>query len=488
MNTWQHLNHRLSTKRGLYLGYGMIVLVCAFLFVLSKSITFSSSLQSRQDASGFDHQFGHRFLYFFYYTGHFPLATLRESPENSKAGALREINEHGDQLIMEYNHWSRLGENARILAYLPDAITKRSAQNPSMLLFNALLFSLGLMVLYRGTWKSGFPIIGLMTCILILSLPYYHYEVFENQNLFGLLHSVFFVTLGCMLPLYFSSTSTTKYYFLSISCSALLIGFASEMRNENSVILLSLLILILGIPKRSVLSKVAGIALVFFLYSGLKSGIHAYFDHQFKTSYALVQQKGGHPYTGGRIKGHQIWHNVFCGLGDYDTQYGHQWDDRTAYQFAIPSLSKQLGYQVPYSGKYHTDLYYDSAKLYYIKFDEIPEYETIMREAVISQIKENPSWYFTILLQRIGAILKTTLPFPNMGWLIFPLLFLLVRHRKGTWLILLTASFPLTIISLVVYSGRGATYNSLFPMMSLIMLCILLFEKISPQKSNEVNA
>ncbi len=56
MNTWQTLHHKLSTKGGLYLGYGIIVLVCAFLFVLSKSITFSSSLQSRQDASGFDHQ------------------------------------------------------------------------------------------------------------------------------------------------------------------------------------------------------------------------------------------------------------------------------------------------------------------------------------------------------------------------------------------------------------------------------------------------
>ncbi|HPI54834.1 MAG TPA: hypothetical protein PLU10_09085, partial [Chitinophagaceae bacterium] len=283
MNALTQLNIKLFTKQGLRWGNGIIVLICGALFLLSKSIHFSSDVQSRQDASGFDHQFGQRFLYFFYYTGHFPLASLSDSLDYSKAAAEQEIKHHGDQLIMEYKHWSRLGENARIFAYLPDAITKGSAKNPSMLLFNALMFCIGLMTLYRGTWKSGFPLVGLFTSLLILSLPYYHYEAFENQNIFGLIHSVFFVVVGCMLPLYFTSTSTSKYYFFIVICSAVLIGFASEMRNENSVVLLSLLILIVGIPRRSLGSKVVGIGLVLFSYGAIKTVIHRYFDHQFQT-------------------------------------------------------------------------------------------------------------------------------------------------------------------------------------------------------------
>jgi len=110
----------------------------------------------------------------------------------------------GKDLIMEYTHWSRLGENARILAFLPDAYLAGSPENPSVRLFNTLVFISGLMLLFWGFWRIKKPIFGLLLVMLINCTPFFLYEIFSNQNIFGVLAAVFFMILGINLPLLFS--------------------------------------------------------------------------------------------------------------------------------------------------------------------------------------------------------------------------------------------------------------------------------------------
>lgn len=50
---------------------------------------------------------------------------MNDSIVYSKQGAMTEIEENGENLIMEFKHWSRLGENARIFMFLPYAVLKK---------------------------------------------------------------------------------------------------------------------------------------------------------------------------------------------------------------------------------------------------------------------------------------------------------------------------------------------------------------------------
>ncbi|MBL7766932.1 MAG: hypothetical protein JNJ58_12600 [Chitinophagaceae bacterium] len=469
----QQMNVFFMTWKGYLTGMILVFFFCSLLYGLSFITAYSSSTQARQDASGFEYRYAKQFIYFYFYTGYFPLATLNEELTFNRAAAEKELELHGDQLIMEYKHWSRLGEHARIFAFLPDAWIKRSPANPSVRLFNALFFTLGLLFLFRGSWKIGYPLTGLFACLLILCTPYYHYEIFRNENIFGLLHSIFYFCIGILLPVLFAPNNPSpKHLALGIP-AVLLIAFGSEIRNEISIVLVSVLLLYLLANSFHWIYRLVSIILFCGLFVFSKKMIQYYFHQKFEAATALVKSKGGHVYTGARISGHQFWHPVSCGLGDFDQRYGHRWDDRVAYAYAIPVLKEKYNLDIPYSGELYVDAYYDSAKIYYKKFDEIPEYEEVMKEQVLHQIQQDPSWYASILIQRILRILTTTLPFPLAGWLLFPLLYVLIRKREWTLLKLIVISLPLSAMSFLIYSGNGATYNSVFPFVVIILWVVI---------------
>ncbi|MDD2199596.1 MAG: hypothetical protein PHE08_07720, partial [Bacteroidales bacterium] len=127
----------------------IIIITNMFLYLNRDSEKISARIShSRKDASGFTYDNAKNFIYFYYYTGYFPLASMNDSIVYSKQGAMTEIEENGENLIMEFKHWSRLGENARIFMFLPYAVLKKSPENPSIILANTLLFILALMALF----------------------------------------------------------------------------------------------------------------------------------------------------------------------------------------------------------------------------------------------------------------------------------------------------------------------------------------------------
>lgn len=477
--TLYQVNKLLTTRKGLLIGFAILITICSLIYLRSRQVNFTKHIQSREDASGFEFEYAKQFIYFYYYTGYFPLATQHQNLTYSKQAAKKEIKEHGHELIMEYKHWSRLGEHARIFAFLPNAWIHGSPDHPSLNLFNALMFTLALLVFFRGTWTIKSPLLGLLACLLILATPYYHYEVFTNQNIFGLLHCTFFFVFGIMLPFLFKTNHTLIQLYVSSLLAVCLISFCSEIRNEISIVMISLLFLIAYSYSFNLLQKITCLGMILLSFWGTKKYIQTWFDSKFEQTASLVTSAGGHVYTGGRIAGHQIWHNVFCGLGDFDTKYNHAWDDRTGYKFALPILKNKFNMNVPYSGGYQTDLFYDSSKLYYIKFDEILPYESIMKNEVLRSIQHDPFWYVQILLNRCWIILKTTLPFPNAGWLIFPLMVFLWYKKEWVSLKIILVCLPLSAVSLLIYSGRGATYNSVYPYAVLIISMAMLYKYLN---------
>jgi hypothetical protein len=220
---------------------------------------------------------------------------------------------------------------------------------------------------------------------------------------------------------------------------------------------------------------------------GTRNGIQSYFQKKFDQTKILVAQKKGHVYTGKRIRGHQFWHPVFCGLGDFDRKYGYAWKDQVAYQFAIPILRDRYQISYPYHpDSLHFQAWYDSARIYYIKFDEIEAYEIIMKEKVLNDIQKDPGWYFNILQKRIFRILHDCLPFSNAGFLFFPAIALLyIRKQRQSLALLLASSLPCAV-PLLIHSGLGATLNPLYGVVSLAMLidflAAYLIQKWQPDK------
>ncbi len=469
----------LSPQYIFWLTFSFVLISNTALYIYSRNHPIPR-IQSRNGTSGFAPDKAYKFIYFFYYTGFFPLATLNPTPEYSKEGAWKEIKQNGHNLIMEYKHWSRLGENLRIIAYMPDALLNGSPKNPSIKLFNALIFVIALISILFAFKSIGKPVLGSIIALTVNITPFFIFEVYGRNNIFALLGSVLLIIIAINIKLIYQRKLYLKInigYLIIAIVSGIIVGFFSEIRGEISVVLLSAII-IYFFARTSWGNKALLVFLIVFGFVATKNGIEKYFNHKFEQTYKLVEKYGGHPYTGKRIKGHRFWHPVFCGLGDFDTKYGYKWNDTVAYNYAIPVLKKKYGLDLKYDGhKYYLDEYYDKDSLYYKKFDDYDEYEEVIKEKVLSDIKKDPLWYINILIKRIIRIFTVTLPFNYMGWITLIFAFWLLKRKEYGHLILLISSLPLSMTSFVIYSGDYSTYNSFFPIIGFSLIVYYFYIK-----------
>lgn len=480
-NNINNLKQLLCSKKGLLGVIASIALFNIFVFSLSnyKSIP---SFQSRGHTSGFSYSKAKHFAYFHYYTGDFPLATLNKNLEYTKEAAQKEINENGESLIMEYQHWSRLGEHARIWAFLPNAIVKGSPENPSIKLFNSIFFTFSLIILYFGFWRLKMVLYGISLIVLISLTPFFLFETYSNQNIFGLLGATFFIVLGLNAYALFKKEKLLISLIL-VTISGAVIGFSSEFRNEISVVLLSLVFIILLMKQKHLITKLLVISLGLVSFFTTKNIIRNHFDKKFQNTIELVENSGGYPYKWATTSGHRTWHPIYCGLGDFDNKYDFVWDDRVPYHYAVPILIEKYGLDIEYSGKYYFDNYYDEKELYYVKIEDLDEYEQIVKEKVLYHIKNDPIWYLTIIVKRILQTLSVTIPIPYIGWWVFFVAYYFIKNKLWPYLSLVIVGLPLSATSIIVYSGDNSTYNSIFVYFVIVSLIMIYYKSIQTTNS-----
>ncbi len=462
-----------------YILYVILFIICAniFLYNISENHKFPKE-QRRTLTSGFSHDKARHFIFFYYYKNLFPVGTSERINNYSAEEADRILNTKGNTLFTEKEHWTRLGENARILMYLPNAILKGSPENPSTKLFNSIFFTIALIVFFLGFSLSGMRIFATVLVVIVIATPFFWFEIYENNNVFGLMTVLFLIIMGLNIKILIKQIPIYKVIVISIF-SGVLIAFFSEIRGELAIVTVSLLILYVFTEHYKIVYKSLFVILLFTSFIVSRNLVVNYFNSKFDKANEIVLNKGGNPYIYPRTQGHIIWHPIFCGLGDFDKKYGYEWNDKVAYKYALPILKEKYNIHVNYSDQYYTDDYYDPQKMYYIKFDEIPVYEQIMKDKVVSDIKSDPGWYISILLKRVVRILSVTLPVPFAGWLIFPLVFVLFRRKEKVFLKMILISLPLSLTPLLIFSGGNATFNSFFPyiLISILVLDTILFLK-----------
>lgn len=485
----------LHKRKKIFFFIGLVFIIFSqvyFFYKIDVSVEYS-----RKDASGFSHDYGKEFIYFYYYLDLFPLTTSYSPIIYSREGALNNIREHGDSLLMEYGHWSRLGENVKILLYLPHAYINGSPSNPSIIPFNRIIFIMSLLAVYLAFWKFGFPLLGFCISILIGSNPFLLFETYGRENIFALMAvtTLFLLSLNFV---FFKNPKKNIYMWILPILSGIIIATAAHIRAENSVLMISCLFVYFTIINFNKAHKFLLSVVLILSFISTKAIWQNYFDYKFQESYSLVKKAGGNTYDGHRYNSHTIWHPLFCGLGDYDTKYNYKWDDRVAYNYALPILKDKYDLNLDYSGGYGLNEYYDSEKKYYKKIELFNEYDEVIKDKVLTDISNDPIWYIEIIGKRIISVFKDTSPvwlklasielkLPINGLWVIPFIILFLLWKKWFELKLLVFSFPLATTSILFYSGGDNTFNSIFHLFFVALLLSWIVELFFIKFKNKPN-
>ena len=449
-----------------------------------------------QDVSGFFYFFRHLGLYPVaisaerpdYNSRYYPVASLAVPADDSKEGARRHIVQDGSRLIMDSRWTFRAGDRGKIFLFYPDALIRGTTRNLSVRPFHQLLFITGLCALFFAFWWVRQPLLGVLLVLFLGSNPFQVYEVYVNENIFGLSISTVIWILAFHIPL-MGRRAPPRYMWVVPFLTGMFLATVRTIRPDPTTIILSAgatFLLLTGVSWRR---RVALVGLLVVSFGVTAAAWNAYFTAKFERARQVVVEAGGYPYPGPVWLYHSIWHPIWCGLGDFDKKNGYVWEDRTAYSYALPILQEKYHVDVPVlqPGHYFLDAYWDEAKVYAKLPEELPHYADVLREKILRDISNDPQWYTGIIGNRIWRILSQTTPVQiairpwrltlPMHGLVFPLLLgVLIASRNWMFCKLICFSLPLSFTSLVIYSGQGTPYYSCYHLFTAAVLLVLLLQ------------
>jgi hypothetical protein len=441
----------------------------------------------------------HRFVYFFYYLGLYPVTTAEGHTaflgdpgykRFSREAAEKVIRERGDTLLMEWDHTIRVGERGKMFLYLPDAILKGSPRPPlSVRPLHAAAFVLALCAVFSAFWWARLPLLGGVLALLAGSNPFQLFEVYGKENVFGWPITTGLLVLALSVPLLRRRPPRMTVLFLLVALIGGLLASIGQVRTEPVAILVSVLGACLFLPRTTAGRRLVVAAVLLVAYAGVTRAWRSWFDAKFEQARRVVAV-AGHPYEGPRDASHAIWHPIWCGLGDFDTTHGYQWMDEAAASYAHPILRSVYGLPLPeWKGErwVYPGRFWDAGQRYYQMPYEMPHYSEVLRDKVLGDIAEDPAWYGRILARRAWRLLTETTPvrvavgrfhltLPGRGLLAIPVIALLAATGSGT--LLRIACFPLatSLPAFVIYSGRGMSFYSWYHLAAAAILISLVAE------------
>ena len=434
-----------------------------------------------------------RFLYFLYYLNLFPVATEVDDLEYSREGALKLVEERGESLLTEVGHTMRGGDLLRTYLFLPAAWIF-GPEDPNLRLFHGSVFILALFLLFLSLCWVRQPVLAIMMPLLLGSHSLQVHEVWVRENVFSWPISVAVLLLALHVPIIFRRLRSNWYLWGVVLVSAVLIGVVKELRTEAAIAGIGVIGVYLFCVYGGITKRLAMVGCLIVVALGVNRSVQGYLNYKWSEAKTFVREAGGHPYPGPRTFNHAIWHPIWCGLGDYGGDRGYEWKDQVAHAYAEPILRDKYNVDVPElveSGdQVYRDSFWDPGKKYYKVTSELPYYNEVVRDKVLSDISEDPLWYGRILIRRfLNTMLSTApiriqwpggyvdLPFPGRwGIVLVPLFVFLLWSRQMKMAQLLLFSLPLSVTAIVIYSGNGMTYFSIFPQIMVSIFAAWLVE------------
>jgi hypothetical protein len=166
------------------------------------------------------------------------------------------------------------------------------------------------------------------------------------------------------------------------------------------------------------------------------------------------------PATENFKKGHEFWHPIWCGLGEFENPYGFAWKDTSALNYAL-----------------HVDPKLPEKSLI--------EYEAILKKRVITVIQHDPLWLFSVIFKRLYSIASKWVQFFPGGSIFIPYgsLILSLMMVFGFWsqgirkknidLILLLLPFLFDLATPILVYSSYVFYNlTAYLGLTLKLLCL----------------
>jgi hypothetical protein len=428
------------------------------------------------------------FFYFYHHLGLFPVGA-REVPRlgPSRQDALDFVARNGRSLRMDFgetHNTPRFGDYGKLFTLWPHVMLGGDPARPSARPFNQLMFISALVAVWWAFWGERRVLLGALIVLLVGSNPFQLYETYGRANIFSLPISVALIALAVHLPYLTGRRSPGGGAWAIALASGVALATMREIRTEAAIIALAVaatyLLARASWPRRMAL------AMVFIAAFGMTGQAWTwYWSRGFERSTQFVAKAGGQVFPGRHSYNHALWHAVYCGLGDFGSDRGFVWDDRAAFRWATTpdpvTNPKPLPYH--YRDGYYLEETYDGVN--HIALTDLPEYNELVRDRVVSVIRADPLWYARILLKRAGAVLGQATPaalsvgvaqlrLPGIGWLLIPVLLLVCLMRRAFEVKLILFMLPLSAVALMVYSGRGMTNYGIAHLVALAVAIDLL--------------
>ena len=167
-----------------------------------------------------------------------------------------------------------------------------------------------------------------------------------------------------------------------------------------------------------------------------------YWDLKFEDAIATVTAAGGMPLLSGRNSHHSFWHPIWFGLGDFGGDKFYEATDWAAYAYGIPRVNARHGTQYTRNSARSYVLNNTDESGYKLKPETIPEYQQVLREKILGDIKADPLWYLGVLRNRTERIFDSATPvriglgqrfvdIPFSAWLVLAMLPALLLARRS---------------------------------------------------------
>ena len=437
-------------------------------------------------------QYESSFFFMLYHLGVYPLLSAKQPKADTDEAARALLREDAATLFQESGLTFRSGDLGRVYLFYPDVWVHHDSRNPHLWAADIWLFTFALSAVFFASWWVRRPLLGAMIVAFFGSDPFQLYSAYREDNYFSLPITAMLLVLALNLPAFAPENKRSRALLLIPVLTGVVLALFRTVRGEPSILLLPACLIWLTATKLP--RDTRGIMLMLGLFSFTVGNValDAALKHKFMAARELVRDEGGSPFTGPIVLHHEIWHPIWCGLGDYDMKYGANWSDTTAYYRVRDQVEHDTGHTIGANPNHwrQEELWSDDARYPKTFFEAVPNYHEVIRKMVVDHVRKDPGWYADILEKRLRRINNETTPlslrvgswvyarqsthFGVMALCVFGTALLM---RRWFYLKLALFALPLSATSLLVYSGGHTTSYSVYHLMAAVIFSMIVYEK-----------
>ncbi len=421
------------------------------------------------------------FFYFYHYTGYFPISWTGDPhlliEREDRARVLIEPRQiRRPVLVNEVYTVVRKGDLAQLFLLYPDFWSSGKAAHATARTFNRWLALAASLALFVSLSLCHRKLFGLLLIAVMGSNPFQLVQIYQSDEVWSYPINVAALMLALCAPLVFLR-EPKRWHFAIPLAAGIFLATAREVRTEPALLIVSVVIACLWAPgawrHRAALLVVLGMSLY-----ATSEAWSTYWHSMLEEAVEVVEAAGGTPFKGQWNLHHSLWHPLWYGLGDFGQDKGYMHSDKAAYKFAIPILNAKYGTKYRYGGFLFKNT--DETGLR-IKPETVPEYQLVLRDKILGDIRESPGWYLGILAKRFHRIFERANPvriaygaqyveFRFSAWLTLPLLALVFALRSWNQVKLLLWYTPTSLPPFLIHARGGLLNPTAFHMMAFVLV------------------